>query len=92
MIYRGETIRIRAEIKDFNGQPLTPDSHEVTIYDPNGEVRATITEVTQEDAGIFHVDYTIPDDAPTGMWRVIWKATRGTQISIETVRFSVSSL
>jgi len=89
MPYQGDTIRIVNTVTDYNGQPLQPDSHTIQIYDSNGQLKTTITNPTEETLGTYYVDYTIPNDASVGLWRVVWKIVKGGKPNVEVLLFQV---
>ena len=91
MPYKGSTVRIRNVMKDFDDSPLTPESQEVKIYDPEGTLKETITSPTLESTGIYYMDYTIPSDGKEGNWKVIWTATKGVKPHLDVFTFSVST-
>jgi len=90
--YLGSTIRIKVTLFDYDGKSLDPDSQEIKIYDSEGTLRKTFDAATYEDAGVYYVDYTIPSDAPTGDWLVIWKIVKGGLPSIDKAYFRVKAL
>jgi uncharacterized protein YfaS (alpha-2-macroglobulin family) len=91
MVYRGSTVRIKNTITDFNGNLVDPDSQTITIYDSNNTQKQQFTSATQESTGVYYVDYTIPSDGATGSWKVVWQITKGTQQSVEVLKFNVEA-
>jgi len=90
MPYIGSTVRIRNRIFDFDGvTPLEPDSHEVKIYNAQGELKETITDVETESPGVYYFDYTIADN-PEGHWKVVWKVVKDSITDVEILKFVVS--
>lgn len=92
MVYRGSTVRIRNTIADFDGNPLDPDNQTVEIYDSAGNLKASFTAPVKDGVGVYHVDYTIPEDAEIGSWKVIWQIVKGTQKAVEVLRFAVEQV
>ena len=88
-IILGETVRIKNTITDFDGNLLTPDSQEVTIYDPQGTLKETNTSPSGS-AGSYYVEYTLPSDSVKGDWKVVWKAVKGATTGIEAFWFNVN--
>jgi uncharacterized protein YfaS (alpha-2-macroglobulin family) len=84
----GETVKITNDVTDFDGNALTPDSQEITIYDPNGVLKDTNTS-PQGSAGSYFITYTIPSDGKAGDWKVLWKVVKGTDTGIEPFWFNV---
>jgi len=85
----GSTIRIRNKVYDFDGTtPLEPDSHEVKIYNSQGELKDTLTEVETESAGVYYIDYTLAG-IPDGYWKVVWKVVKDAIVDIARLKFNV---
>jgi len=92
MPYKGETIRIKAILTDYDGDKFTPDSQEIHIYDPSGnDVSGSPFTPTQLDTGVYYVDYSIPSDADEGTYKVVWIATKGGK-TIGVTSFKVVSV
>jgi len=90
MPYKGETIRIKATLTDFDGSPLTPDSQTVHIYGPSdSEVSGSPFTPTQLNTGVYCLDYSIPSDADEGTYKVVWIATKGGKSSPGVLTFKV---
>lgn len=100
MPYLGTTVRLKNTLTDYDGSPLTPDSQEVRIYDPDG------TEVDYgdenkfftpklESEGVYYLDYIIPVNGKPGKWKAVWKAVIGTtpdeKPNIDVIPFDVSA-
>lgn len=53
--YAGDAIRIEAEIRDSDGDLMTPDtSVKVTITDPDGTAKATNQDMTASSTGVYY--------------------------------------
>jgi uncharacterized protein YfaS (alpha-2-macroglobulin family) len=76
MPHLGETYRVVAYATDYSGKPLTPDSHEVTYYDPAGTLMYTDTSPINESDGVYYSSYTFPEDSQAGRWVAKWKITK----------------
>jgi len=87
---RGSTVTIEATITDESGNPLTPDSQLVEIYDPDGNLKASSTTPTLVSTGVYRFSYTLPSDAELGEWLVKWKVEKGAYVEIEPLRFEVT--
>lgn len=57
-VVMGDTIRLCAEFRDWNGELSDPDNVELTIYDQNKNKIVTLNP-DKEDTGIYFYDYTI---------------------------------
>jgi len=91
MVYKGSTVRIKATLTDYDGTALTPDSQEVKIYDSNGILRENNTSPTNLSEGVYCVDYTVPEDAVEGTWKVVWKAVKEMKPHINVLNFEVTA-
>jgi uncharacterized protein YfaS (alpha-2-macroglobulin family) len=91
-IFLGETVRIQNTMKDYDGSPLTPDSQEVKIYDPNGVLKATYTSPVKEADGVYHIDHTTSESDSAGEWTCVWKVIKNDIVSIEAYTFQVRKL
>ncbi len=76
MPHLGETYHTVAYATGYDGKSLTPDSHEVTYYDPTGTLMHTDTSPVNESDGVYYSAYTFPEDAHVGRWLVKWKITK----------------
>ena len=74
-VYLGDSIRMQATLKDYDGTALDPDSHSVKLYDPSETERDSDTNPTQSDAGVYYSDLTIPSSGTVGLWKVWWEIT-----------------
>lgn len=89
MPYVGTTIRIRNRIFDFDGvTPLEVDTHEVKIYDSQGDLKDTIVDVNTESPGVYYIDYTLATN-PDGYWKVVWKVVKDSISDVEILKFVV---
>jgi len=91
--YLGSTIRIQCDIKDFDGNPLIPDSHEIKILDGSGtQVGDLIVEVQSEEDGVYYIDFVVPTDKLVGNWKVIWKILKNGEPDIRAIEFEVAEV
>lgn len=71
-----ETFEIEATCTDFNGSPITPDSHLIQLFKPDGTQSGgdatTPTPEGEEGSGEFSQRFVIPADGPAGIWIVKW--------------------
>jgi len=87
----GETIRILASMTDFDGDPLTPDTQEVKIYDPGGALKHTETSPTKKADGLYYIVYTFPGDGTTGSWTANWKIVKLNAVRTRRLSIPVTS-
>ncbi|NCT67980.1 MAG: alpha-2-macroglobulin family protein [Rhodanobacteraceae bacterium] len=89
-LYRpGETIRLSALLRDFDGNPIKPQPLFLTLKQPDGRPYAQ-AQVEPKDLNYFEWSREIPADAPTGRWQVEFRtdpnakeATQGLTFRIE---------
>jgi len=76
-----ETLEIEATCTDFGtddepGGPITPDSHLIKLFKPDGTQSGidatTPTLVGEEGSGVYTQRFPIPADGPDGIWTVKW--------------------
>ncbi len=69
-LYRpGETIRLSALLRDYDGNPIKPQPLFVTLKQPDGRPYAQ-AQLDPKDLNYFEWSREIPADAPTGRWQV----------------------
>lgn len=73
---RGETYSKHVYFKDKNGDPLDPDTTDVTVYDPTGNSAGSVS-LLKVEPGKYELNYNIGDDADLGDWRVLIEAAKG---------------
>jgi uncharacterized protein YfaS (alpha-2-macroglobulin family) len=89
-LYRpGETIRLSALLRDFDGQPIEPQPLFITLKQPDGRPYAE-ARLEPRELNYFEWSREIPADAPTGRWQVEFRtdpksreATQGMSFRIE---------
>lgn len=64
MIYRGDTVRLVANFMDFNGNAVSPENIELTIYDLEEEEIESINldDSNRKDVGVYFYDYVADQD------------------------------
>ena len=87
--YLGDTIRVQATMTDFDDSVLTPDSHEVTLYDPDEVQQDQDTSPTAEGGGVFYADLDIPSSNTKGNWLLVWKVTMSGKHKFEELTINV---
>ncbi len=69
-LYRpGETVRVCALLRDYDGKPIKPQPLIATLKTPDGRNFAT-ANLEPQDLGYFEFTRLIPEDAPTGRWQL----------------------
>ncbi|MBN8726163.1 MAG: alpha-2-macroglobulin family protein [Xanthomonadales bacterium] len=89
-LYRpGETIRLSALLRDYDGKPIEPQPLFVTLKQPDGRPYAE-ARLEPRELNYFEWSREIPVDAPTGRWQVEFRtdpkakeATQGMGFRIE---------
>ncbi len=89
-LYRpGETIRLSALLRDYDGNAIKPQPLFVTLKQPDGRPYAE-AQLDPKDLNYFEWSREIPADAPTGRWQVEFRtdpksseATQGLTFRIE---------
>ena len=57
----GNTVRLKAEFKDFNGEHVSPENVNLRIYDGYKKQVGEDIPVLPSDVGKYQYDYVIPD-------------------------------
>ncbi|MEP7044612.1 MAG: alpha-2-macroglobulin, partial [Dokdonella sp.] len=89
-LYRpGETIRLSALLRDYDGNAIKPQPLFLTLKQPDGRPYAE-AKLDPQELNYFEWSRTIPVDAPTGRWQVEFRtdpkskdATQGLTFRIE---------
>jgi uncharacterized protein YfaS (alpha-2-macroglobulin family) len=89
-LYRpGETIRLSALLRDYDGNAIKPQPLFLTLKQPDGRPYAE-AKLDPKDLNYFEWSREIPTDAPTGRWQVEFRtdpkskdATQGLTFRIE---------
>lgn len=83
----GETVICSIEVKNTAGALVNPTtSMTITLYDPDGTVDVSPVGMDNDDVGKYHYDYQTTGKA-TGKYIVLYTATDGARITIETDSF-----
>ncbi|WAT06326.1 alpha-2-macroglobulin [Rouxiella badensis] len=68
-LYRpGETLLLNALLRDADGKPVTAQPVKTQLIKPDGQVARTF--MWQPQNGLYQYQYPIPQDGPTGDWKV----------------------
>ena len=74
-LYRpGETVRLSALMRDYDGKPIKPQPLFLVLKQPDGK-EFLKTKLDPKSLGYYAWTYTMPVDAPTGSWQVEFRAT-----------------
>jgi len=76
-LYRpGETVRISALMRNYDGKPIKAQPLFLSLKQPDGKVFIE-SQLTPREAGYFEWQQTVPVDAPTGRWQVEFRTAPG---------------
>ena len=76
-LYRpGETLRISALMRNYDGKPIKAQPLFLSLKQPDGKVFIE-SQLTLREAGYFEWQQTVPADAPTGRWQVEFRTAPG---------------
>ena len=88
-LYRpGETLRISALMRDFDGRPTKPQALFLSLKQPDGKVFIE-SQLTPRDGGYFEWRQVLPPEAPTGRWHVEFRTAPGAGDVIEGMSLRV---
>ncbi len=88
-LYRpGETLRLSALLRDFDGKPLKPQPLIATLKQPDGRTYDTVT-LQPKDLGYLQWSRNIPADAPTGRWTVEFRLDPAAKEAAQNYTFRV---
>lgn len=92
MVYLGETIQYRCQFKDFKQSIVQPTTHDIKVTNPGGSsIHSSSTptyDATKED---YYTDFTIPADGEPGNYKLVWKATKGSNNWVSKREFAVET-
>lgn len=88
-LYRpGETVRLSALMRDYDGKPVKPQPLFLVLKQPDGR-EFLKTRLDPQALGYYAWNYTIPADAPTGRWQVEFRATPDGKDVVEAMTLRV---
>ena len=88
-LYRpGETLRLSALLRDYDGKPIKPQPLIATLKQPDGRLYDTVT-LQPKDLGYLQWSRTIPEDAPTGRWQVEFRLDPAAKEAAQSYTFRV---
>jgi len=57
----GNTVRLKAEFRDYDGKPVDPQNVKVIVYNQN-KIPIFTEDAVRESEGVYYYDYTITFD------------------------------
>jgi hypothetical protein len=88
-LYRpGETLRLAALLRDYDGKPIKPQPLIATLKQPDGRLYDTVT-LQAKDLGYLQWSRAIPEDAPTGRWQVEFRLDPAAKEAAQSYTFRV---
>jgi hypothetical protein len=89
----GSTLRLDNTFKDLDDALYDPTTLSLSITDPEGTVKKTVTyaanEIKRTSVGVFYYDYDIPATGVSGYWVASWDANITLQTDISEIQFYV---
>src|SRR5690242_15897775 len=88
-LYRpGETLRVSALLRDYDGKPMKPQSLFVRLKQPDGR---TLPDQRLEPSkpGYYAMTQTMPEDAPTGLWQLEFRLDPSSKEAVQAFPFHV---
>jgi uncharacterized protein YfaS (alpha-2-macroglobulin family) len=88
-LYRpGETIRLSALLRDYDGNAIKPQPLFVTLKQPDGRPYAE-ARLDPKDLNYFEWSREIPADAPTGRWQVEFRTDPKSKEAAQGLTFRI---
>jgi len=88
-LYRpGETVRISALMRDFDGKPVDAQPVFVRLQQPNGQPFRQ-TRLEPDDSGYFLFEQLIPSDAMTGNWQLEFRTDPASKEAVQGMRLRI---
>jgi uncharacterized protein YfaS (alpha-2-macroglobulin family) len=88
-LYRpGESVRVSALLRDYDGRPIKPQPLTATLKQPDGRTWDT-TVLQPKDLGYLEWSRTIPEDAPTGRWQLEFRLDPAAKEAAQSYAFRV---
>jgi len=92
MVYLGETIRYKNQFKDFDDAVIQPTTHTITVTNPAGSsIHSDSTPDWDSENELYYTDFTIPADGAAGNYKIVWKATHGSNTWVVSREFAVEA-
>ena len=88
-LYRpGETLRVSALLRDYDGKPMKSQSLFVRLKQPDGRALPD-QRLEPSKLNYFELTQTIPADAPTGLWQLEFRLDPASKESVQAFPFHV---
>ncbi|MEO8780256.1 MAG: MG2 domain-containing protein, partial [Rhodanobacter sp.] len=88
-LYRpGETLRVSALLRDYDGNPMKPQSLFVRVKQPDGRTLAE-QQLKPQPLNYFNLSQVIPADAPTGLWQLEFRLDPAARETVQAFPFHV---
>lgn len=82
-LYRpGETVRVSALLRDYDGKAVKAQSVFLALKQPDGKTFLQ-SELKPRELGYFEFELAIPADAPTGKWQVEFRTDPASTDAVE---------
>jgi hypothetical protein len=92
VVYLGETIRYKCQFKDFDDTIIQPTTHTITVTNPSGStVHSDSSPTWDSENQLYYTDFTIPADGSEGNYKIVWKATYGSNTWVTRREFAVEA-
>lgn len=93
MVYLGETVRFTNKFYDFKSTAIQPSTHDIKVTDPDGGSVHTDTSPDYDETDeCYYTDFTISGDGKVGNYKIVWKATHGSNTWVVKRLFAVESV
>ena len=88
-LYRpGETLHASALLRDQDGKPVPAQPLFVRLLQPDGRPLVD-RRLEPGDLNAFQLSQTLPEDAPTGLWRLEWRMDPASKQVLQSLPFHV---
>lgn len=88
-LYRpGETLRVSALLRDYDGKLMKPQSLFVRVKQPDGRTLVE-KELKPQQLDYFELSQVIPADAPTGLWQLEFRLDPASNETVQAFPFHV---
>jgi len=88
-LYRpGETVRLSALMRDYDGKPIKPQPLFLVLKQPDGR-EFLKTKLDPQTLGYYTWTYTMPADAPTGSYQVEFRDTPDSKDVVDAFKLRI---
>lgn len=88
-LYRpGETLRVSALLRDFDGRAVAPQPLYARLRQPDGRTLPDL-RLQPRDLNAFQLRQALPADAPTGLWQAEFRLDPAASQSLQSFAFHV---